>query len=482
MAPVALAVALTVATSTVAVTLGAITLTTAVTAVLTTALTAGAGYLLSKQKALAGITAAVEGPQPAPANFQRAVVTRQAVPPRRFVYGMTRVGGVVIFQDNDNPDLYTMQALSDGEIEGVSAIYIGDQLAPVDGSGDAVAGTTYDGRLSVEYRMGTDAQSASTMLTTAFSATINADFRQLGVATATSRMDWGADSTQHNALWANGIEATYLVCGVKVIDPRTEGTTLDGTETHAYSDNPALCIGHALVNAWDLALDYTDVDWQSVADAANDCDATVTIDGDALPTFTLAGVLQSGAEMATQIDGMLSSCGGAIYFADGKYKLRVDKARPSIWTVTDDDIIELGDFEHEGRAANVPNAAKAQFADQDSAGLQDTTPAYEHAAASGEATREVVIGLHFTPKSYQAQIIAYRELIRAREGRALQLVLTDAGLYLEPFDVITIDSGAADFINGLYQVIQVDLSNPGCIVQLRGYTADTYAAPSGYVQ
>lgn len=481
MPQVIIPVAIAAAGAAFGVAIGVTTVTAAIIGVAVTAASVGAGYLLSKGNNVAPQFAASEGPAAAPINGQRNIVAREAIPPRRIAYGRVRIGGALIFQDNDNPTLYMLLALSDGEIDSLVSLYIGEQSVPLTGTVPST-GTTYDGRLELELREGTASQTASALLTAAFPTTLTSDFRQRGVATLALALDWGDDATMHSTLWGNGVTPSVVLDAALVVDPRVTGTSPDSSTARAFSSNPALGVADALVRAWDLALSYDDVDWETVAEAADDCDEVVSYMSESLPIFEMAGVFQAGADLAGQLAGMLSAFGGALYFDNGVYKLRADKARSSVWTITDYDIIEIGEFVHEGEAAEVPNAIKARYYDQSADSVETTTPVYEDASFGTEALREMALSLPFTPRTHSAQILAYRELTRARDGRMLPLTTNDAGIYLEPFDVVTISSAAAPWIDGDYQVVQVDLASPGAVLILRGYDPAVYADPTTYLQ
>lgn len=482
-APIAIPIAISLAVGGAGIALSVTTATAVALSVAATALAAGASYLMRPSVGGGGGGATRQAEiAAAPANGQRTIPIAQAVPPRRMAFGRCRTGGALFFQDNDNPFLYIGTLLSDGPIEGVEAVYFGDVQIPLDGSGNAASGSAYFGNFSVEYGTGASTQAASVMLSAAFPSQVDANFRQQGVARAVAKLDWGADSTEHNTLWANSIAPNYLGKWLKVYDPRASGHVVDNPATWAYSSNPALCIAHALRHAWTVAIPHTSIDWDTVTAAANVCDETITYGGSSVKLFELAGLFQAGADYGVQIQEMLSSCGGAISYRGGKYRIRADAARASVWTVTDDDVIALGEFQFGTEKRAKFNTISARYFDANDSGLEHTTPAHVIAAAvAAEGERETSVALPFTPHSHSAQILAYRELIRSRDGRALSAMLSDAALSLDPGDVITFALTEAASLNGLYEVVQVDLGDVGAMVTLRGYTADAYAAPSTYL-
>lgn len=415
-------------------------------------------------------------------NSMREIALRQAVPPRRYVYGIARTGGAVFFQDNANPFLYIGSAISDGPIEGIEAIYLASVAIPVDVSGNAATGSRWAGKLTVETGSGAAAQAASTLLTAAFPAFVDSTFKQNGVARVVARLDWGTDAEEHNKLWGDEYTPNYLVKGVRLYDPRDGAQDSATPATWTYSDNPALCVAHALTNAWSAALNKDYIDYDSVEAAADVCDATVTYQGDAQKTFRLAGVFQADKDLAGQISEMLESFGGSVFFSDGKYRFVADGPRSSVWTIVDRDIIEVEELTFEGEERDNYDAVSATFFDAAQNGERAQTPTYVFGGAVTFSMRENVVDLPWTPDSHSAQILAYRNIRQNRDGRSLVLRLHDAAAYLSPRDIVTVTSTRREFLNGTWEVIQKDIDAVGVVIALRGHNADAlYADPTGYL-
>lgn len=489
MPPVIAAVGIAAVGAIAGVALGAITVGSALVSVGVTALTAGASYLLAPKIKASSAVDASEAPQAAPANQARTITSRQATPLRRFAYGRVKTGGALFFEDNANPYLYQGYALSDGVIGGFVNVYFGDVLIPlVDTYGygnyfDAAGGSIYEGNFVLEFRPGDRPSAYSTLLFAAFAPAVsNETFRQEGVAKAVVQLNWGTDSTEHNLLWGNSIQPLFLIEGMKVYDPRDGGQDADDPDTWEYSNNPALCLAHALTNMWWAAIDPDFIDWDAVGDAADVCDATVTYNGEPYARFQLSGIFQAGFDVPTQVADMLSSFGGALYYSDGLYKIRADEDTASVWTIEDADILGIGEFVAEGDTVSTPTAIRAKYFDQQDEGDENISPVYESALVATEGYREKTINVPFCSQNHSAQILAFRHLAYAQDGRAVNLTLRDCAIYLEPFDVVMISSETAPFLNGDYRVMQVDLVDQGVAVTLQGRPSGAYAAESTYLQ
>lgn len=456
----------------------------------------GASMLLNKTKVAQApevggtVTAEPEIQAASPVNASRSMPVQQAAPPRRFVYGKCRVGGALFFMDNANPYLLIGTILTDGQLvgdtafPGVLGVFVGDKpvtfspSAIVGAGNNAASGTLYSGKLSIQAAVGDPDQVASTLLTGSFPQ-LGSSFRQRGVARVVARLDWGADAQAHSATWSDSLEFSYIIEGIRV---HSEGASLtsDYSDPTTWVQSPGIpsdYIAHALTNMWDSPLSVDDIDWPSVYQCYIDCHTPVVHNGVSVSTYQAAGIFQADENIATQIANMLSAMGGVITFNDGKYSLHADKDRASVITLTDEDIYEMGEFQNDIADADMFGSISASYFNADSGGAPDTTPVYEI-----DEGRRTSINLPFTATSTSAQILAYRALHKSRERRTLDLTVSDIGLWLIPFvDPITIDSVAAPFINGKYEVVQVDLVQEGAQLKLRGYCADAYADPAEYL-
>lgn len=419
----------------------------------------------------------------APVNAGRSILTRQAVPPRRLAYGRMRLGGAAFFQQVANPYLYLGAVLSDGQIQAVDSVFYATRGVPVDELGDVLRGP-YLGNFLMRWAEGDPDQTALGLLTSDFPSLVDANFRQRGVARAVVRMKWGTDAEEHTALWGESVAPAFGGRWMRCYDPREGSQSLSSPETWEYTANPILCIAHMLTHCWDLAISSDDIDWVGVAEEAEYCDTIVSLDGYDFPIFELAGVVQADAPIVQQVADMLSACNGALTYADGLFLPRADRPADSVWTITDDDVIGEGvDYAAAAPRAMVPNVVKATFADALDGGNRRTTTPYElaGAVAADGWTKEVPIDLPFTPSSVSAQVIAYRRLMQARDGRGLVFDTHDGGLFLRPNDVVTFSSVEMPWASGDYRVQLVEVLNSGCRLHLTGYATSAYVDPTTYI-
>ena len=424
--------------------------------------------------------AGLEARQATAALGNRDFIVKQSVPPRRYVYGETRIGGAVFFEDNENPWLLIGVALSDGEIDAVTGAYFGAEAVPLT-AGVANSLSRWAGKFKMETTLGTSGQAASAEILAKFPA-LGANFRQRGVARAVFSLAWGENAQEHSTVWGGDLSPAVSMRGVKVFDTRDGAQSVGTPSTWLFSKCPPLQVAHAITHVWGAPVDTAAVDYPSIAAAANICDtASTTTTATPFTLFTSAGEFKSGGDYGAQITDMLTAFGGSLYMSGGKYIIKADQPEASIFTVTDDDILGVSSYQHEGRRRDTPTSIKARYYDT-AGGTEALTVTVENAAAvAAEGLREKVIDLPFTDNALSAQVLAYRALVNARAGRRLSVVLTDVAMFFEPTERITVASASFPVINGEWRVSQFDVQPVGVLVQLVQYDASAYANPNTYV-
>lgn len=424
--------------------------------------------------------AGLEARRASPGVQPRDIPMKQNIPARRYVYGTTRVGGAVFFQDNDNPNLYIGLALSDGEIESVDGAYFGSEEVPLT-AGIANSSSRWASRFTLESTVGTSTQTASALLTGAFPS-LTSDFRQRGVARAVCKLHWGENAENHGTLWGTSLIPIIAVTGTKIYDPRDSAQSVTSSATWEASRLPPLQIAHAMTHVWGAPLDSSYINYESVASAANVCAASVSdMSAGSFTLFQSSGEFRSGSDYGRQIADMLTAMAGSIYFEDGKYVIKADQPEPSRFVVTDADILTFINYEAETRLRDNATAIKARYYDTTLAADTISVTVEDTAATLTEGLREKVLDVPYTDNSKSAQVLAWRHLKKTRAGRRCTLQLTDIALWLSPTERVTIQSASFPWLDGDYTVEERELDDVGAVVQLREYAADAYANPNTYV-
>ena len=182
----------------------------------------------------------------------------------QIIYGKMRVAGARIYDEatgTNNKYLHRIIAFAGHEVESFDKIYINDELATLDGSGNVTSPSRYNGKVRINLHLGASDQTADTDLVSE-SVHWTTEHRLRGIAYMYIRLQFDAD------VFPNGIpEITSTISGKKVYDPRTSTT--------AWSDNPALCLRDYLTSSYGISEATANIDDTLVTAAANVCDQFV---------------------------------------------------------------------------------------------------------------------------------------------------------------------------------------------------------------
>lgn len=319
-------------------------LTPLLTGLVVTGLSVGLQYLLT--------------PKP-PKPEDGHVPLTQAIPPRVFLYGETRVSGAYMLFEEKNGTLYTVQALLGHPSNDITKIYLSDSYVTAftgDYEGDAGAvptsmsindGRYIDSTVRIGYRLGAVPESPYLFTTDKLAGD--------GVWTETCRGD-GQTSLAINCRSAGqrdqlkrfptGIPAgSAVVQGYLVWDPRDDDQDPDDPSTWVYSKNSILCLLHwECFSDFGPQRDYTKavlpvVDiWMEEADI---CDESVArASGGSENRYECSGFGTSENDPKAIENAILNSCDGWLCErGDGAMIPRVGKFREELVVdVYDEDI------------------------------------------------------------------------------------------------------------------------------------------------
>jgi hypothetical protein len=292
--------------------------------------TSAIGMMASHFLVTTAIGAAINAlsPKPKSAASGYSVTTTSSVADHQIIYGKTKVAGVRVFDGttgDNNRYLHRVLAFAGHEIESFEEIYLNDELVTIDGSGNVTSPDRYDGYVRINTHLGSDDQLADSDLVSEVTSWTN-KHRLRGIAYLYIRYDFNQD------VFPNGVpEVTAVIKGKKVYDPRTETT--------AWSDNPALCIRDYLLNTrYGLGETSDNIDDTLFTTAANVCDYYdyPTLTGD--QRYTTNGSFTTGSNPYDLLQNLLSSMGGLLWYAQGKWR-----TKPAYWTApsvafTEDDL------------------------------------------------------------------------------------------------------------------------------------------------
>ena len=399
------------------------------------------------------------------------------------VYGTRKVGGNVVFlqtSGTDNQYLYMAVVLSEGEINSVETLFVNDHQvtlsgALTDGTQRTVASSDSNffadsSLITVEAHLGTDSQSASTLLSTLTSWTSNHRLR--GLAYLALRFEWNADK------FGSLPTVQAIIKGRKVYNPNLDGTVTGGTGSHRkddsttweYSDNPILQLldylrndrfGMGITNSY---FDSNFADWQTATDV---CDTNITPFSGAsqIDLMDSHAVVDTSVKAIDNVKNFVRGSRSYLNFSGGKYNILVETTGSASITLTEDNIIGGISVQSKNKNSrynrvivNFINPDKnyqsdtAQFPPVDETGLASDDQHATMKTADGGLLLEGRFDFSMFTSPYQAQEMAEIILRRSRTSLDISLRVDATGLDLLIGDIVNITHATPSFSSKPFRV------------------------------
>ncbi len=340
----------------------------------------------------------------------RNLTVRQAVAPWQWIYGQTRVAGILTYIE-DSPatgHLHMVITLAGHECQELGDVWFDDEVVPLDGSGEATG--RFAGYVRVKKSLGGEAAGVQPFpdLQAESAGLWGPSHCQTGRAKLYVRLLWNPD------LFPQGIpNIRCVVKGRKVYDPRS-GLT-------AWSNNAALCTSDYLTSAVGLGCDYaTEIDETQLIAAANTCEESVTLaSGGSEYRYTMNGALSVNASPREVLPRLLSSMVGTVRFLGGTWGVYpAVYATPSATALTQDDL--RGGLRVSPRLSkrDLANRIKGIYVSPDNDWQAADYPPVTNATYLAEDQNEPLwreLDLPFTASAATAQRLAKIELERVRQ-------------------------------------------------------------------
>lgn len=362
---------------------------------------------------------------------------RQAVGPRRMVYGRARVGGTLVYAASssrrveDLPTdlfgqpkgaddlryLHLVTVLAGHIIDGIEGVYINDQIvyrSELDGDG-MVSNDSSPFKGKVRIRIYDGRQTTADRFLIAESPDgWTADHKLLGCAYLYVRLEYD------QAIFQGGLQnIAALVRGkADIWDPRTGAS--------GYTTNWGLCVLDYLRSPMGMACADDEIDLPSFIAAANLSDERLPIDILVFqPRYTCDTTFTVDRTRREILGDMLSGGAGVLTYVKGRYRLEGAAYTAPTATLTVSDIAGPVKVTTRPPLRDLYNGVKGTFIDP-SKGWQAaefpavTAPVYE--AEDGELLwREIELPVTIDP--IRAQRLAKLELLRGRDALSIEVPL-----------------------------------------------------------
>mgnify|MGYP003112993749 CR=1 FL=1 len=383
------------------------------------------------------------------------------------VYGTRLIGGVRVFLEtsgSDNQYLYGALVLSEGEVNGITKIYVEDKEVTFSGSfSDGGTVTSNDSRfgdtIQVQTFYGTDGQSASSLLSTLTNWTSN--HKLSGLCYIAFRITWDADKY----IGIPKIQA--LVQGRKVSTYNASSVETTGV----FTTNPAWCLLDYLTNSrYGKGINIADIDIPSFYTASTIAETQVTpySGGSDINLFDCNAVIDTGQKLIDNTRTLLKGMRGFLPYAQGKYKLIIETTGSSVLTLNEDNII--GGIKVSSERKNEKyNRVQVNFINPDK-NYQSDTIVYDtdHATLKtedGGFLQEGVIDIPTITNPYQALEFGEIVLKRSRNNLGLELTVNYTAMNLAIGDIVAVTSSITGMSAKPFRVVGMAI-NPSFEVAL----------------
>ena len=379
------------------------------------------------------------------------------------VYGKRLVGGTRVFLETsgtDNEFLYMALVMCEGEINSIEEIRVDDKTVSFDGalsdntqrSVASSDGNFYKDSVSyitVEPHLGSDGQSASSLLSTLSSWGSN--HKLSGLAYLALKFKWNQD------IFGGIPKVQAKIKGKKVV---TLASNLSESSP-TFSSNPAFCLLDYLRNSrYGKGLATTDIDLQSFYDASQVAVTQVTPYSSAsnINIFDCNAVLDTSKKIIENTRILLRGCRGFLPYSAGKYKLIIETTGTASITLTEDDIFDgyslasedknnkynrvICSFVNPDRNFQVD---EVQFPPIDDSGLASADQHATMKTADGGFLLEGRFDFQTLTSPYQAEEMAEVILRRSREALKLNITVGGNGYDLSIGDIVNVTHASLGF-------------------------------------
>lgn len=365
----------------------------------------------------------------------------------QIIYGRTRVGGVRIYDAStggNNDFLHRILAFAGHEVESYDEIYLNDEVVTLDGSGNVISPSRYNGFVRIKKYYGTVEQEADADLVSETSGLPANEgrwtsvHRLQGIAYLYVRFRYSPDA------FPNGLPTvSATIKGKKVYNP------INGTTT--WSDNPALCLRDYLFSAYGLAQPDSRIEDTAVITAAGICDELVngqkryTCNGSFLTSFTPSQV----------VSDMLTSMGGLFWYSQGKWRIKAAKYVTPTITLDENDLRTGISLSTRHSRRNNFNTVKGTFRGSESDWQVADYPTVSDPVfvdADNGLENVVDVPLPFTSDSVTAQRLANIFLRRNREQLTFSASFGLKAFQVEVGDFVYINNTRFGWTNKPFEV------------------------------
>jgi len=416
------------------------------------------------------------------------ISAKNSVATRRLIYGRTRVGGTIVFSGTEgqgNQYLYHAYAIADtahtysynnnpvAALEGLHQVYFNDELVATYNnstntftyeSGWASTSATESPYVYMKFYDGSQT-SHDPSLYSDFNPAWTSSHKLQGIAYVMVRLRYDQEK------FANGMpNVSFVVDGRKVYDPRKDSTSdiYDSSlgvsshrenqpQTWTFSNIPALCLLDYMRDpVYGLGEPMDSFNLDALETCINICDDDVSFLSTTHKRYTCDGVIDSGNKLSTNIENILSTMIGKLYYSSGAFFMSAvgDSKVSESTTITEDMMIGGISLSTKTSRRNQYNTVKGQFNNEDANYVATDYPIRDVAtyiADDGEILT-LDVDLPMTTNHFRAQRIAYVTLGKSRQQATINLKLNLTGMRFKVGDNVKITYSKFGYVEKVFEI------------------------------
>lgn len=384
----------------------------------------------------------------------------QADFPWQVIYGRCKVGAARTFlhqAGTTKEKLYNVLTFACHEVSAVGTLILdGNTILFADAPGslwatgatkpDGSSTSQYNNRVFLQTNVGTVAQTALSQFVADIPAYWTSDHKQ------SNRAHCGMILVYNGEAFPDGDpDVTLEVYGKPLYDPRSDTTT--------YSNNAALVIADFITDpVFGLGehFDWDAIDTDSLEDAADICDESVSLAGGGTEArYTTNHKFSCDQDRETTLSDLESAFGGFVEYINGKWKFFPATYRTPSVTLTEDDLRSIPELDLLLPESDSMNSVKGRFVSYDNDFEVTDFPAVSVSAYVTADNGKKLWGeilLPATTSSPMAQRLARIELERARRQKTIRASWGLKALQLQPGDVVYVTISRYGFSAKTFEV------------------------------
>jgi hypothetical protein len=381
------------------------------------------------------------------------------------IYGKAKVGGVRTFDvttGDQNKYLHRVLSFAGHEIEDYDEIYINDMLVTgLDSDGnvsevtdpDGQTSDRFDGFITIKQYYGTDGQVGDPDLISATSGLEDGEGKWTashslkGIAYLYIKMK--ASSSKY----PNGVpKISAVIRGKKVFDPRQNRTV--------WSDNPALCALDFMTKPHGMDTRISRISIPDIMTAADICDELVG----GQKRYTCNGSFLTGGSPDATLDPLLTSMGGAIWYAQGKFRCKAAKWTPPVYSFDENHFIDQVNVGTRRSRMDNFNVVKGKFKGEETNWFESDYPSVTDDAfvsADNGIVNNINMDFPFTSDADTAQRLAKIFLFRNREQLTFESVFDFTAMNVQVGDIVQISNERFGWSNKTFEVFSWSIEVSG---------------------